>query len=87
MASNGRRKPSEPGRASGGADRRIPRIEILSGTTSDSEAAAIVAALEQFLVDTTPAAATEAPASAWQRAALEEGISARQVSAAVWGHK
>ena len=54
---------------------------------SESETAAIVAALEQFLAETAPApAATGPPASRWQRAALEEGLSARQVSAAVWGH-
>ena len=81
MATNGSRKPSEPARASGGADRRLPRIEIASSTASDSEAAAIVAALEQFLADMTPApSATGPPVSAWQRAALEEGVSARQVS-------
>lgn len=64
-----------------------PRIELVSGGASDSEAAAIVAALEQFLADTAP---TPAPAGAehspWQRAALEEGIAARQVSGYVWGH-
>jgi hypothetical protein len=74
MATNGSRKPPRP------------RIEIVSPTASDSEAAAIVAALEQFLADTAPAAAASPPPSAWQRAALEDGISARQVSAAVWGH-
>jgi hypothetical protein len=75
MASNGSRKPPRP------------RIEIVSPSASESEAAAIVAALEQFLADTAPAsAATGAPVSAWQRAALEDGISARQLSAAVWGH-
>ena len=75
MASNGQRKPPRP------------QIEIVGASASDSEAAAIVAALEQFLADTAPApAAAGPPASAWQRAALEHGISARQVSAAVWGH-
>jgi hypothetical protein len=75
MTSNGRRRPPRP------------RIELVGSAASDSEAAAIVAAVEQFLADTAPAPASgEAAASAWQRAALEEGISARQVSAAVWGH-
>jgi hypothetical protein len=75
MASNGQRRPPRP------------RIEVVSPTASESDAAAIVAALEQFLADTAPAPAPEAtPASAWQRAALEEGISARQVSGSVWGH-
>jgi hypothetical protein len=60
---------------------------VVSPTASESEAAAIVAALEQFLADTAPAPGPSRPAaSPWQRAALEEGISARQVSAAVWGH-
>ena len=54
---------------------------------SETEAAAIAAAVEQFLTDTAPTPAEgAAPVSGWQRAALEEGISARQVSAAVWGH-
>ena len=74
MATNGRRKPPRP------------RIEIVSGPASETEAAAIVAALEQFLADTAPAGSATPTVSAWQRAALEEGISARQVSAAVWGH-
>jgi hypothetical protein len=75
MATNGRRQPPRP------------KIEIVSGGASESEAAAIAAAIEQFLADAAPAPAPAGPpASAWQRAALEEGISARRVSAAVWGH-
>jgi hypothetical protein len=74
MASNGSRRPPRP------------RIEIVSGPASDTEAAAIVAALEQFLADSAPAESAMPTGSAWQRAALEEGTSARQVSAAVWGH-
>jgi hypothetical protein len=42
------------------------------------EAAAIVAAVEQFLADTAPAPVTVAAPSPWQRAALIEGISAKQ---------
>jgi hypothetical protein len=69
-------------------DRRPPRprIELLSSTASPGEAAAIVAALEQFLADTAPVAESRPVQSAWQRAALEEGISARQVSGSAWGH-
>jgi hypothetical protein len=70
-------------------DRRPPRpkIEMLTPAASDSEAAAIVAALEQFLADTAPPPEPPAPrANPWQRAALEEGISARQVSGSAWGH-
>ncbi len=68
--------------------RRPPRpwIELLGSGASDAEAAAIAAAIEQFLADTAPATRPPAaPRNAWQRAALEEGISARQVSASGWG--
>ena len=74
-ARNGNRRPPRP------------QIELLHPAASDSEAAAIVAAVEQFLADT--ARAVRPPAarqSAWQRAALEEGIAARQVSGSAWGH-
>ncbi len=46
----------------------------------------MVAALEQFLADTAPVSQERPVQSAWQRAALEEGISARQVSGSAWGH-
>jgi hypothetical protein len=72
---NGQRRPPRP------------EIEMISAGASEDEAAAIVAALEQFLADTAPSPATRRQAqSAWQRAALEEGIAARRVSGAVWGH-
>ena len=62
-------------------------VEILTGGASHSEAAAIVAAVERFLADTAPAPEPEGPAlSPWARAALEEGIAARQVSGYAWGH-
>lgn len=73
-APNGNRKPPRP------------RIELLTKTAGDSEAAAIVAALEQFLADTAPVAESKPVQSGWQRAALEEGIGARQVSGSAWGH-
>jgi hypothetical protein len=74
-ATNGKRRPPRP------------RIELVPGSASGTEAAAIVAALEQFLVDTAPApAASEAAQSPWQRAALEEGVAARQVGGYAWGH-
>lgn len=75
MAGNGRRRPPRP------------RIESITPAATDSEAAAIVAALEQFLAETAPAPIPSGPAaSPWQRAALEEGVAARQVSGAAWGH-
>jgi hypothetical protein len=74
VTTNGKRRPPRP------------RIELVSPATSDSEAAAIVAALEQFLVDTAPAPQAGPVQSPWQRAALEEGIAAREVSGFAWGH-
>ena len=74
-ARNGNRRPPRP------------RIELLSPAASASEAAAVVAAVEQFYADTAPSPAPPAARqSAWQRAALEEGIAARQVSGSAWGH-
>ena len=63
MARNGHRR------------QRRPRIELVTAAASDSEAAAIVAAVERFLADTSPppAEATE-PESGWLRAALREGV-------------
>ena len=59
---------------------------MLTSGASEVEAAAIVAALEQFLADTTPPPADEGPTqSPWQRAAIEDGIAARQVSGYAWG--
>jgi hypothetical protein len=53
---------------------------------SESEAAAIVSALEQFLAETAPTPSDhDRPRSRWQRAALEEGVSARNVSGYAWG--
>jgi len=62
-----------------------PRIELVSAGASKAEAAAVVAALEQFLADTAPPPAAGPSQSPWQRAALEEGIAARQVSGYAWG--
>ncbi|MCD6015145.1 MAG: hypothetical protein K0R88_1229 [Solirubrobacterales bacterium] len=64
-----------------------PRIEVVSSAATETEAAAIVAAVEQYLVETAPApAASDRGQSRWQRATLEEGIAARQVSGYAWGH-
>jgi hypothetical protein len=53
---------------------------------SESEAAAVVAAVEQFLADTAPAPAPEPDTpSRWQRAALEEGVSHAPMLA--WGSR
>jgi len=57
---------------------------MVTGGASEEEAAAIVAALEQFLAETAPAPAGP-QVSPWQRAALEDGTSARQVGGYAWG--
>jgi hypothetical protein len=62
MARNGRHRPARP------------RIEI-GGSASPEEAAAIAAAIEQFLRDTAPAPDASGPAmSLWLEAALREGV-------------
>ena len=63
------------------------RIQITKGGVSDSETAAIVAAVEQFLADTAPPLSDDSPVmSPWARAALREGIDARQLYGNAWGH-
>jgi hypothetical protein len=72
MSQNGERHPPRP------------RITLLTETGSDSEAAAVVAAVEQFLADTAPAPAPGAATqNRWQRAALLEGVTRAQLLA--WG--
>jgi hypothetical protein len=71
MASNGKRLPPRP------------RIELVSGSPSEEEGAAIMAALERHLAETAPpAAATEV--IRWQQAALREGVS-RDPGLRRWG--
>ena len=66
---------------------RRPQLSIVAPSASPEEAAAIVAALEQFLADTAPPATSDRkPVSGWQRAGLEEGVSARHLGGYVWGH-
>lgn len=55
------------------------RVVFTGPTPSPEEAAAAVAAIEQFVLETAPAPAGPAPAvTAWQRAALIEGVSAKR---------
>jgi hypothetical protein len=64
-----------------------PRIELGKGSASPEEAAAIAAAIEQFLRDTTPA--PSAPArrtSAWLRAGLFEATG-RAGGPSPWGDR
>ena len=54
---------------------RRPRLTLHGSTASPEEAAAVIAAIEQFMRDTAPPVATapEGP-SPWVRAALLEGV-------------
>jgi len=54
---------------------RRPRLELHGSSASPEEAAAVIAAIEQFLRDTAPAPAevTEGP-SPWVSAARVEGV-------------
>ena len=63
MATNGKRRPPRP------------KIALVTPAASESEAAAIAAAIEQFLRDTAPAPRpAEDAVNPWLRAALYEGV-------------
>jgi hypothetical protein len=63
-----------------------PRIELRQSSASPEEAAAIAAAIEQFLRDTAPPPASSEPAvNPWLRAALFEGVGGDPASASPWG--
>jgi hypothetical protein len=75
MSTNGRRRP------------RRPRIELVTPTPSPAEAEAIATAIERFVADTAPGSAVAASErlSAWQRAAIREGVGARGALGFPWG--
>lgn len=50
-----------------------------------TEAAAVVAAVEQFLADTAPVPSGRHAVNPWQRAALLEGVGAKEAFASPWG--
>jgi hypothetical protein len=63
-----------------------PRIELSGGSASPEEAAAIAAAIEQFLRDTAPPpAAPEGRANPWLRAGLLEGAKRGSAGRSPWG--
>jgi hypothetical protein len=72
MATNGKRRPPRP------------RIELVTPAPSPEEAAAVVAAIERFIADTAPAPRTPRRQSRWQRAALEEGVRAKEAAVPPW---
>ncbi|HEU4658254.1 MAG TPA: hypothetical protein VFR97_12050 [Capillimicrobium sp.] len=65
---------------------RRPQLEIVAPNASPAEAAAVVAALEQFMRDTAPPPVEPAPAhNPWQRAALLEGVERDVTGPTPWG--
>ncbi len=74
MARNGKNTP------------RRPRIEIAQSAASPEEAAAIAAAIEQFLHDTAPPPApAETRINPWLRAGLFEGVGRGASDPSPWG--
>jgi hypothetical protein len=64
---------------------RRPKLTIVAPTASPEEAAAVVAALERFMRETTPPPVAPAPRrSPWQRAALYEGVDRAPSEPAPW---
>ena len=63
-----------------------PRLEIRQAAASPEEAAAIAAAIEQFLRDTAPPPADGGPSmSPWLRAALFENAGLEPGAPGPWG--
>ena len=63
MTANGRRRPPRPS------------LELVAPGAGPEEAAAIAAALEQFLRETSPTLPPSVtPTRGWERAALSEGV-------------
>ena len=64
---------------------RRPRLSIVAPGASPEEAAAVVAAIEQFMRATAPPPAPSAPQpNPWQQAALHEGVSRQPEQPAPW---
>ena len=65
---------------------RRPQLQIVAPSASPEEAAAVVAALEQFLRATAPpAAGAPERRNPWQRAALLEGVGREPDDPTPWG--
>jgi hypothetical protein len=64
---------------------RRPKLQIVAPNASPEEAAAVVAALEQFMRATAPRAVPPPPPrNPWQVAALQEGVLAAVEPPAPW---
>ena len=76
MSRNGQQHPARP------------RIELSGGPASPEEAAAIAAAIEQFLRDTAPPPADQGSSlSPWLRAGLLEGAKRGPAGRSPWGDR
>jgi len=65
---------------------RRPQLRIVAPGATAEEAAAVVAALEQFMRQTAPALAPARPArNPWQRTALLEGVTRDSDTLTAWG--
>ena len=65
---------------------RRPKLTLLGHSASPEEAAAVIAAVEQFLRDTVPPPApSERPMSPWIRRALLEGVGREPDEPSPWG--
>ena len=73
MSRNGKQQPARP------------RIEVSRGSASPEEAAAIAAAIEQFLRDTAPPPQAGERTSPWGRAGLLVGTGRDSRGPAPWG--
>ena len=62
-----------------------PCIEIRTPSASPEEAAAIAAAVEEFLRETAPSPSSAAPAGAWLRAGLLERTGLGPAGPRAWG--
>ncbi len=70
---------------SGAIVNRRPRLSIVAPDASPEEAAAVVAALERFMRVTAPRRVPPPPpGSAWQRAALAEGVARQPYAPYPW---
>ncbi|WP_372790817.1 hypothetical protein [Paraconexibacter sp.] len=63
----------------------LPQVQITSPSATPEEAAAVVAAIQQFLRDHAPVIVAEEPAlPGWKRAALLEGVGLRSDAEHPW---
>lgn len=65
---------------------RRPQLELIAPNASPEEAAAIVAALEQFMRNHAPViVSADAPRNPWQRSALLESAGYAGIDRDPWG--